>query len=72
MQIDAAFKIPEIIRYGDDLVRRWRVDLSCGQNTHALAEKCTFPAAAPTRLEQALTTVKEPLRDREVLLDYSV
>ena len=54
------------------LVRRWRLHLTHGQDTHALAEKRTFVAAARTRLEHALTRVEELLWDRAVLLDYSV
>ena len=63
VHIDTAFKIPEMISYRDDLVRRWQLDLIYGQNAAALQEKRTFPDGALTRLECCKALKTDALRN---------
>lgn len=44
IHIDTAFKIPEMIKYRDDLCMKYRIRLIVGQNKKALKENRTFPA----------------------------
>ncbi|MCX7047315.1 MAG: sulfate adenylyltransferase subunit 2 [Candidatus Sumerlaeota bacterium] len=50
VHIDTAFKIPEMIRYRDDLARQWRLNMVVGQNTQALQALETFPDKKVDRL----------------------
>jgi sulfate adenylyltransferase subunit 2 len=50
VHIDTSFKIPEMIRYRDQLAARWNLQLIYGRNEVALAEKQTFPDGAVDRL----------------------
>jgi sulfate adenylyltransferase subunit 2 len=50
IHIDTSFKIPEMIRYRDQLVAEWGLNLIYGQNEAALQEKQTFPDGAIDRL----------------------
>ncbi len=50
IHIDTAFKIPEMIRYRDQLAREWRLNLIYGQNRQALEERRTFPDGAVDRI----------------------
>lgn len=43
VHIDTNFKIPEMIRYRDDLTKKWNLNMIYGQNTEALKAKQTFP-----------------------------
>lgn len=51
MHIDTHFKIPEMIRYRDELVKTWRLNMIVGENTRALAAKETFPDGKLNRIE---------------------
>jgi sulfate adenylyltransferase subunit 2 len=62
LHIDTAFKIPEMIRYRDEIVREWRLNMIVGQNVRALAEKRTFPDGRLTRLECCKTLKTEALK----------
>ena len=62
LHIDTAFKIPEMIRYRDEIVRQWRLNMIVGQNVSALAEKRTFPDGRLTRLECCKTLKTEALK----------
>lgn len=62
LHIDTAFKIPEMIRYRDAIVREWRLNMIVGQNARALAEKRTFPDGRLTRLECCKTLKTEALK----------
>ena len=50
IHIDTAFKIPEMIRYRDQLAREWRLNLIYGQNRQALEDRRTFPDGAVDRI----------------------
>jgi sulfate adenylyltransferase subunit 2 len=50
IHIDTAYKIPEMIRYRDQLAREWRLNLIYGQNRQALEEGRTFPAGTVDRI----------------------
>jgi sulfate adenylyltransferase subunit 2 len=50
IHIDTSFKIPEMIRYRDQLVTEWGLNLIYGQHVAALEEKRTFPDGAVDRV----------------------
>ncbi len=62
MHIDTHYKIPEMIRYRDEIVRQWRLNMIVGQNVRALAEKRTYPNGRLTRLECCKALKTEALR----------
>ncbi len=62
MHIDTSFKIPEMIRYRDDIVKQWRLNMIVGQNVRALAEKRTFPDGRLTRLDCCKALKTEALK----------
>ena len=62
MHIDTAYKIPEMIRYRDDIVRQWKLNMIVGQNVRALAEKRTFPDGRLSRIECCKTLKSEALK----------
>lgn len=43
IHVDTNYKIPEMIRYRDELTKKWKLNMVVGQNKKALAEKKTFP-----------------------------
>ncbi len=50
VHIDTSFKIPEMIRYRDQLTAEWKLDMIWARNDAALASKRTFPDGAVDRL----------------------
>ena len=50
VHIDTSFKIPEMIRYRDELVCEWGLDLIVGENREAIEAGETFPDGAVDRL----------------------
>jgi sulfate adenylyltransferase subunit 2 len=62
LHIDTGHKIPEMIRYRDEIVRQWRLNMIVGQNVKALAEKRTFPDGHLTRIECCKTLKTEALK----------
>lgn len=50
VHIDTSFKIPEMIKYRDDLAMKWRLNMVYGMNTEALQAKRTFPDGAVDRV----------------------
>jgi sulfate adenylyltransferase subunit 2 len=50
VHIDTSFKIPEMIRYRDNIAAEWNLNLIYGQHEQALAEKRTFPDGAVDRI----------------------
>jgi len=50
IHIDTSYKIPEMIRYRDQLVADWKLNLVYGQNEEAIAEKRTFPNGTVDRI----------------------
>ena len=59
VHIDTNFKIPEMIKYRDDLACKWRLRMVYGENCEALKKKLTFPDGNVSRLEccKALKTI---------------
>jgi len=43
VHIDTNYKIPEMIKYRDELALKFKLNMIVGQNTQALAEKNTYP-----------------------------
>jgi len=43
VHIDTSFKIPEMIKYRDDLALKYNLNMIVGQNVQALKDKRTFP-----------------------------
>lgn len=39
VHIDTHYKIPEMIRYRDDLAKEWKLDMIYGENKEAIADK---------------------------------
>jgi len=62
VHIDTSFKIPEMIRYRDELALKWRLTMVYGQNVEALPEKRTFPDGTLTRLECCQALKSEALK----------
>ncbi|MDE2223513.1 MAG: sulfate adenylyltransferase subunit 2 [Candidatus Omnitrophica bacterium] len=50
VHIDTSFKIPEMIKYRDELALKFKLNMIVGQNTQALKEKRTFPDGALDRI----------------------
>jgi len=50
LHVDTGFKIPEMIRYRDELALKWGLKMIYGQNEKALKEKKTFPDGKVSRL----------------------
>ena len=50
VHIDTHYKIPEMIRYRDELVRDMRLTMVVGANFEALESKNTFPDGAVDRI----------------------
>ena len=48
--IDTSFKIPEMIKYRDELALKYKLNMIVGQNTQALKDKRTFPDGAIDRI----------------------
>lgn len=62
MHVDTGFKIPEMIRYRDQLARDMELNMIVGQNMRALEEKNTFPDGALTRLQCCKALKSEALK----------
>ena len=63
LHIDTGYKVPEMIRYRDEIVRQWRLNMIVGQNVRALAEKRTFPDGRLNRIECCKTLKSEALKN---------
>ncbi|MFP4656752.1 MAG: sulfate adenylyltransferase subunit CysD [Candidatus Woesearchaeota archaeon] len=63
VHIDTSYKIPEMIKYRDDLAARWGLDMIVGQNRDALKEKNTFPDGNLTRVECCKALKTDALRN---------
>jgi sulfate adenylyltransferase subunit 2 len=50
VHIDTAYKIPEMIKYRDELALKLNLNMIVGQNTQALKDKRTFPDGALDRI----------------------
>lgn len=43
VHIDTSYKIPEMIKYRDNLAKKWKLNIIYGQNSDALKNKQTYP-----------------------------
>jgi len=62
VHIDTSYKIPEMIRYRDELAMKWKLNMVYGQNRAALAAKQTFPDGALTRIACCQALKSEALK----------
>jgi len=51
VHIDTSFKIPEMIKYRDELALKWNLNMVYGKNDQALKDKNTFPDGKLSRVE---------------------
>lgn len=51
IHVDTNFKIPAMIQYRDQLVKKWNLQMLVGQNLKALESKQTFPDGSISRLD---------------------
>ena len=63
VHIDTSYKIPEMIRYRDELALEWKLDMIYGQNTEALEEKQTHPDGNKSRVECCALLKTEALKN---------
>lgn len=63
VHIDTHFKIPEMIRYRDELALKWRLTMVYGENTQALKDKKTFPDGNTDRLSCCQSLKSEALKN---------
>ncbi len=63
VHIDTNYKIPEMIRYRDELTRKWNLNMIYGQNTEALAKKQTFPDGNVDRISCCKALKTEALKN---------
>ena len=57
VHIDTSYKIPEMIKYRDELALKFKLNMIVGQNTQALKDKRTFPDGTLDRIScKALKT----------------
>src|SRR5476649_824162 len=50
VHIDTSYKIPEMIKYRDELALKFKLNMIVGQNTQALKDKRTYPDGALDRI----------------------
>lgn len=63
VHIDTSFKIPEMIKYRDDLALKWHLNMIYGQNKKALEEKRTYPDGNADRISCCKALKTEALRN---------
>lgn len=51
VHIDTHYKIPEMIKFRDEIAIKWHLDMVYGENSNALKNKMTFPDGNATRIE---------------------
>jgi sulfate adenylyltransferase subunit 2 len=61
VHIDTHYKIPEMIRYRDELALKLKLNMIVGQNTKALNDKRTFPDGALDRISCCKTLKTDAL-----------
>ena len=62
VHIDTSYKIPEMIKYRDELALKWKLNMVVGQNKKALEEKRTYPDGALDRIACCKTLKTEALK----------
>lgn len=63
IHIDTTYKIPSMLDYRDQLVKKWRLKLLVGKNESALKQGRTYPQAKATRVECCNTLKSEALKE---------
>ena len=63
VHIDTSFKIPEMIKYRDQIALEWKLNMVVGQNKSALEAKRTFPAGAIDRIACCKLLKSEALKN---------
>jgi sulfate adenylyltransferase subunit 2 len=63
VHIDTSYKIPEMIRYRDELALKFKLNMIVGQNTQALKEKRTFPDGNLDRISCCKALKTEALKN---------
>jgi len=51
VHIDTSFKIPEMIKYRDNLALKWNLNMIYGRNTQSLKDKNTYPDGKISRID---------------------
>ncbi len=62
VHIDTHFKIPEMIKYRDNIAREWKLNIIYGENKVALEKKQTFPDGNVDRITCCKKLKSEALR----------
>jgi sulfate adenylyltransferase subunit 2 len=62
VHIDTSFKIPEMIKYRDELALKWHLNMIYGINTEAIKNKITFPDGKISRIECCKLLKSEALK----------
>ncbi|KAF0091691.1 MAG: sulfate adenylyltransferase subunit 2 [Fusobacteria bacterium] len=62
VHIDTHFKLPEMIKYRDDLALKWKLTMIYGENTEALKNKMTFPDGNIDRIKCCKSLKSEALK----------
>ena len=62
VHIDTSYKIPEMIKYRDELALKFHLNMIVGQNTQALKDKRTFPDGAIDRISCCKALKSEALK----------
>ena len=63
VHIDTNFKIPQMIKFRDDIALKWGLNMVYGQNKKALADKNTFPDGKIDRISCCKALKTEALRN---------
>lgn len=63
VHIDTHYKIPEMIKYRDDLAKEWKLTMIYGENSKALADKKTFPDGTVDRISCCQALKSEALKN---------
>ena len=63
VHIDTNFKIPEMIKYRDELTKQWNLNMIYGQNLDALTNKQTFPDSNINRIACCKSLKSEALKN---------
>src|SRR5665647_2113777 len=63
VHIDTHYKIPEMIKYRDDLAMKWNLTMVYGENSEALAQKKTFPDGNVNRISCCQSLKSEALKN---------
>ena len=63
VHIDTNFKIPEMIKYRDELTKQWNLNMIYGQNSEALQNKQTFPDGNIDRIACCKSLKSEALKN---------